>query len=470
MKAKLRVVAVAATLGLSASFGLGASAGVAQADRPPAVDLGLKPAGDPAAPLEKTERPANSECAYVTPGGDGPTTPTEQRALDLDRAWTFSKGAGQKVAVIDTGVARHPRLPGLEAGGDFVANVGDGTEDCDGHGTLVAGLIAASHVDGQGFAGVAPEAQIMAIRQTSSRFQAEGRSREKSPEDFPDSYGKLDTLAMAIVRAADRGATVINISEVWCGADSPEADKKIGAAVRYATLEKDVVVVVAAGNVTDKCKGTNQVIDPINPTADPWSNVTYNISPARWDDYVLAVGSIDANGAPSKFTIPGPWLGVAAPGENMVSLNARGNGTGTAFTDVRGQMGAVTGTSFATPLVSGVAALVRARFPQLSAQQVIKRIQATAHAPAEGWSPYIGYGAIDPVAALTSEVPAQLPPKKPSQPKSQQLAVPAPPTPPDNRARNVALIGTGAIGGLLILGYLASFPIRRRFGVSSDDM
>ncbi|NEW47472.1 type VII secretion-associated serine protease mycosin, partial [Nocardia cyriacigeorgica] len=65
-----------------------------------------------------------------------------------------------------------------------------------------------------------------------------------------------------------------------------------------------------------------------------------------------------------------------------------------------------------------------------------------------------------------SDAPLQA--KQPSPAQSIQLPVPAPPPPPDNLARNVALIGTGIIGGGLILGYLASFPIRRRFGVRED--
>ncbi|MGW4370849.1 type VII secretion-associated serine protease mycosin [Nocardia takedensis] len=461
----LRVVAVAVTVGLSAAFGVGSGPGVAHADRPPAVNPALRPAGDPAVPPDKTERPSNSNCADIVTGGAGSTIPTAQRSLDLDRAWQFSKGEGQVVAVIDTGVARHPRLPDLDAAGDYVAAVGDGTEDCDGHGTFVAGLIAATQVENQGFAGVAPLARIMTIRQTSKMYQKEGASRDKAPDDLPDGYGNLATMASAIVRAVDRGATVINISEVWCGADK-NVDGPIGAALEYA-VDRDVVVVVAAGN-TDTCKTTNTVIDPLDPTADPWSKVSMNVVPARWDDYVLAVGSIDANGAPSKFTVPGPWLSVAAPGENMVSLDPRGTGTATGAVNQRGEQGSISGTSFATPIVSGVVALVRARFPELTARQVMHRIQATAHAPAEGWNKYIGYGAVDPIAALTNEVTGALPPKTPNPAKSQQLAVPAKPAPPDNSARDVALIGTGIIGTALLLGYLASFPIRRRFGVTED--
>ncbi len=471
MKRPLRVAAVAVTLGLSASFGIGANAGVAQADRPPAVNPTLLPAGDPAAPRDKTERPSSGTCNSTVKGGEGASIPTAQRSLDLERAWKFSRGAGQIVAVIDTGVVRHPRLPGLLSEGDYVANAGDGTEDCDAHGTFVAGLIAASQVEGQGFAGVAPEAQIMTIRQTSTKYQKEGASRDKSPDELPEGYGNLATMASAIVRAVQKGATVINISEVWCGPQN-DVDGAIGAALQYA-VDQNVVVVAAAGN-TDTCKTENKVIDPLDPTADPWSKTSMNVVPARWDDYVLSVGSIDSNGAPSAFTVAGPWLSVAAPGENMTSLNPiqddKGQwGTAIGKLTERGEQQAISGTSFAAPIVSGVVALVRARFPELSAREVMKRIQATAHAPAEGWNKYIGYGAVDPIAALTEVVTADLPPKRPTPAKSQQLAVPKAPTPPDNTARNVALIGTGVIGGALILGYLASFPIRRRFGVGRDE-
>ncbi|WP_280246835.1 S8 family serine peptidase [Nocardia abscessus] len=190
----------------------------------------------------------------------------------------------------------------------------------------------------------------------------------------------------------------------------------------------------------------------------------------------MFVGSVNGNGQRSTFTVPGPWLGVAAPGENITSLdplfndpNSRGTAVQVGSVNQQGRLGPIQGTSFATPLVSGVAALVRARFPELSALEVIKRIQATAHAPAEGWNPYVGYGAVDPVQALTAEVGRTLPPKRPSPAKSVQLPIPAPTPPPNNRARDVALIGSGAVTSLLALGMLASFPIRRRFGITSED-
>ncbi|WP_330232972.1 type VII secretion-associated serine protease mycosin [Nocardia sp. NBC_00508] len=468
MKRVLRTGAAAAVLSLSVSFGVGTGQGIAYADRPPPVDPGQLPSGDPARPLDKTERPANASCYSTQQGGDGPAVPIPQRSLNLPHAWEFSRGEGQLIAVIDTGVVAHPRLPDLEAGGDYVAEPGDGTsEDCDAHGTVVAGIVAAKPVEGQGFSGVAPEARVLSIRQTSALYEIPGR-QDKRPEDPPKGYGRLDALASAIRRAADRRASVINISLVSCVPNGQSFnDGPVGAAVRYATLEMDAVVVVAAGNTDGNCKPSNPGIDPLKPEGDQWNNVTTNVTPARYDDYVLTVGSIDQNGAPSNFTVPGPWVGVAAPGEDIVSLDPRGTGTITGKYDGQSLV-PLKGTSFAAPYVSGVVALVRARFPELSALDVIKRIQATAHAPAEGWNPYVGYGAIDPIAALTAEVPKALPPKKPAAPLSVQLAVPAPSPAPDHRARNVALIGSGSVAGLLILGMLASFPIRRRFGVHED--
>lgn len=465
----LRAATAVAVVAVSMSFGMGAETAVAQADRPPAIDPGLLPPGGPAAPPGKTEHPANSPCISTQSGGDGPTIPPTQRALDLEHAWQFSRGAGQLVAVIDTGVSPHPRLPGLIPDGDYVANSGDGTEDCDAHGTLVAGLIAATRIPGEGFAGVAPEARILTIRQTSAMYQAEGASRDKGPDDMPDGYGKISALASAVRRAADAGARVINISLVACPATKPDSPEmgKLGAAVRYAAVEKDVVIVTSAGN-TDTCKAGNPGLDPLHPDADPWNRISSYVVPAWWDDYVLSVGSIDSFGQPSKFTVPGPWVGVAAPGEDIISLDPRNTGLTTAKISNQGQVSRYSGTSFAAPYVSGVAALVRSRFPDLPAAEVIKRIEATAHAPGEGWNPYVGYGAVDPVAALTAEVPNTLPPKLPSAAQDKQLPIPTPPPPPNNTARNVALIGTGIVGLLVILGFLASFPLRRRFGVHDD--
>lgn len=460
-----RVAAAASVLALGVSFGMSSGPGAAQADRPPPIDVGLLPPGGPATPPTPTEHPANSPCLSTQAGGDGPTIPATQRTLNLPGAWRFSRGAGQLVAVIDTGVSPHPRLPGLVAEGDYVAAGGDGTEDCDAHGTIVAGLIGATQVGGQGFAGVAPEARIMTIRQTSALYQPKGAGREKGPDDMPDGYGKISALASAVRRAADAGARVVNISLVACPTTEPMSAEMgaLGAAVQYAAVVKDVVIVASAGN-TDTCKASNPGLDPLHPDGDPWDHVTSYVVPAWWDAYVLSVGSVDAFGQPSKFTVPGPWVGVAAPGENVVSLDPRDTGLTTAKVTNQGQVLPYSGTSFAAPQVAGVAALVRSRYPDLRAAEVVERIEATAHAPGEGWNPYIGYGTVDPVAALTAEVRKELRPKHPADARDQQLGVPNPAAAPDNTARDVALIGSGIVALLLVLGFLASFPLRRKFG------
>lgn len=466
----LHTAAAASALALSVSLGPVIPPGIAAADRPPPIDAGLLPPGGPATPPTETEHPANSPCFSTRSGGDGPAIPAAQRSLDLTDAWQFSRGAGQLVAVIDTGVSPHPRLPGLIPGGDYVSADGDGTEDCDAHGTVVAGLIAATQVAGQGFAGVAPEARIMAIRQTSALYQTKGAGREKGPDDMPDGYGKISALAAAVRRAADAGAGVINISLVACPTTEPASAEMgaLGAAVRYAAVEKDVVIVASAGN-TDTCKASNPGADPLHPADDPWDHLASYVIPAWWDAYVLSVGSVDAFGRPSKFTVPGPWVGVAAPGESIASLDPRNTGLTTAKVANQGQVIPYSGTSFAAPQVSGVAALVRARYPDLRAADVIARIEATAHAPGEGWNPAIGYGTVDPVAALTAQVRNSLPPKRPAGPRDQRLALPTPPPAPDHTSRDVALIGSAIVALLLALGFLASFPLRRGFGGRDTD-
>jgi len=159
--------------------------------------------------------------------------------LNLAAVWPLSRGSGQLVAVIDTGVARHRLLPHLVAGGDYVSS-GDGTQDCDGHGTAIAGLIGATASDTGTFSGVAPEATIMAIRQSSNKFRL-------TDDHEISGVGDVETLARAVRSAADAGATVINISSVACmPAADPLDDRSLGAALAYAVDVRNVVVVVSS--------------------------------------------------------------------------------------------------------------------------------------------------------------------------------------------------------------------------------
>lgn len=384
---RLIVAAVLATAPLAAPPAAGAVT-------PPAVDNTFLPAPGPAAPPYPTElfEPCSTSQAAAARGpADRP---------DLRAAWAVTRGAGQTVAVIDTGVARHRLLPHLVPGGDFVST-GDGTDDCDGHGTIVAGLIGAAPEDATGFTGVAPEATILAIRQSSSRFREIGGG---------DGVGDVETLAAAVRLAADRGATVINISSVAClAAGEALDDRALGAALAYAVDVKNAVVVAAAGNVGGHGSCPKQ--NPSSGARPDWQQLAVIASPCWYDDYVLTVGSVRADGTASDFTAGGPWVDVAAPAEAIVSLSPSGEGlVDQAPDDAAPQP--ISGTSYAAPLVSGVVALLRSVAPHLTARQVMKRIEDTALAPASGWNPLVGHGIVDVRSALDG-VGAQIPPPAP---------------------------------------------------------
>ena len=428
--------------------------GGSAAAAPPVPDPSLLPSGAVAAPPEPTEQ--RVLCAELPDAPDDPQVPAAQRILDFASVWPITRGEGQLVAVIDTGVRPHPRLPEVSPGGDFVTS-GDGTDDCDAHGTLVAGLIAAQPRPESGFSGGAPGVKLLAIRQSSGHFADRSRSDDDAARNA-SGYGDVRTLAMAVRRAAALGATVINISEVACrNVVEGLADGPLGAAVQYATEVEDAVVVAAAGNL-DSCSGGNPgSVDPAAPGSDPWDSVVTLASPAWYDDYVLTVGAVEDDGTPADYSLPGPWVDVAAPGSVSVSLNP---GTGGLADWVPGPQGArpVSGTSFATPLVSATVALVRAHHPQLNAREVMARIEATAHQPAEGWNPRVGYGVVDPLAAVTAPLPAQR--EIPAAPVP--VAEPAAPPPPDTRPRTVALVASAAVVAASVAGLALASPALRR--------
>ena len=420
---------------------------------PPVPDPAQLPSGATAAPPEPTE--LRVLCAELPQAPDGPQIPRAQRILDFASVRPITRGAGQVVAVIDTGVHPHPRLPPLIPGGDYVST-GDGTEDCDAHGTLVAGLIAARPTPGSGFAGGAPEVEVIAIRQSSGHFADRSRSGDDAARNA-SGYGDVRTLAAAVRRAVDLGATVVNISEVACRTVIEGlADGPLGAAVQYATDVHDAVVVAAAGN-TDTCpEGNPSSVDPTDPDADPWESVVTLASPARYDEYVLTVGAVEDDGTPADYSLPGPWVDVAAPGSGLVSLDP---GTAGLADLIPGPQGGrpVSGTSFAAPLVSATVALVRSRHPQLSAREVMARVESTAHSPAEGWNPRVGHGVVDPLAAVTAPLPATraepVPPVR--------VDEPAPSPAPDHRPRNIALVSAVAVIAASILALVLTAPVRR---------
>ena len=445
MKHVVRVATTIALCGLSQC-----AAPPAYAVSPPPVDDKWLPEPAPPAPAQPTVQREVCAVPSMDPDiGQADTFP-QLAGLDLPRVWQLTHGAGQRVAVIDTGVSPHRQLRNVVAGGDYVSR-GDGNQDCDGHGTVVAGIIAArTNSAADHFSGVAPEATVISIRQSSTKF---GPKTDSSTS----GVGDVDTMAKAVRTAADLGASVINISSVACAqADAGLNDRALGAALAYAVDVKNAVVVVAAGNTG----GAGQC--PAQSPRATWDTVAVTVSPAWYDDYVLTVGSLATDGAPSAFTLPGPWVDVAAPGEAVTSLSLVGDGLVKGFTE-RGRSEALAGTSYAAPVVSGIAALIRSRFPTMTARQVMQRIKATAHHPSDGRNPIVGDGVVDALAAVSTDAPP--PSTAPVRPTPAVITAPtAAPPKPGRRSREIAFTGASmclAVLGVALVTGLAGARLRR---------
>ncbi|WP_328606217.1 S8 family serine peptidase [Amycolatopsis sp. NBC_00345] len=506
---RVGVVLLSAGLGVLSPFAV-ASPALAQTTNaagswavPPPVDMSKLPSDEKKPDKDYQQKTAcvqrstlgNVDINYRPWGQDYLQLP---KAQDIVRAKFGNVGGNQKIGVIDTGVTPHPWFGGrVQSGGvDYVApptnHADPSLQDCDGHGTEVAGIIAAKPDNPQvGFIGVAPDATIVSYRQLSENYgekdqsstgggsssQPNNSGQPSGGSSLPPSTsggggggqpggtnsqqddkgdqrqlekggtaGTLQTLAEIIRNIADRGdIKVVNMSVDHCRAADgtiQDGEQKVQAAVKYAA-DRDVVVVAAAGNVSDTC--------PQNDQADankPRSIVT----PPWFADDVLSVGAIDRTGGVASFSVHGPWVGVAAPGTEIVSLDPAEGSTGLANLTISSgsQTSPIQGTSFASPYVAGVAALVRQMFPNLSARQVIQRIEATAQHPAApgGRDEYVGYGVIDPVAALTANLPGDVGALATPKPMVQQAQLP----PGDGQSSTpmiVALAGTG--GGVLAL-------------------
>lgn len=442
----MRTVSFIAVLMLVAGFW---AAPAAVALVPPEVDQQFVPADGPPSPQQPMRQ--ITQCATAVAPEDVTRPAAGFTMLNIDTAWRYSTGRGVSVAVIDTGVTPSPRLPALP-GGDYIMG-GDGLSDCDAHGTIVASVIAARPSGSDAVVGVAPDASLVSIRQSSRAFVG---THEKA--------GTVATLARAIVHAANLGAKVINVSVTACVAAAEPLDQQaIGAAVWYAATVKDAVIVAAAGNEGDEGCVQNPTSDPRNP-ADPrdWMNVKTISSPSWFSDYVLSVGAVTPTGQPIDKSLAGPWVGVAAPGTGVLGLSPQNATPVAAHPPARPGDRAIPfwGTSFAAAYTSGVAALVRARFPSLSAHQVVSRIVRTAHNPARGVDNRVGHGVVDPVAALTFAVP----PGEVAPPgaRSRLITPPAAPPPPDRRARNAAFVIAGALGVGALLAPLLGLARRAR--------
>jgi membrane-anchored mycosin MYCP len=320
-----------------------------------------------------------------------------------------------------------------------------------------------------GLIGVAPDAVLVSIRQSAQTF---GFAEPQYGENTQDvrRAGDLNSLARAIVHMANLGAKVINISVVSCLPAAKLGDQsQLGAALRYAAVDRDAVIVTAAGNAG--AQGCNvQNPDPIpGDRVDPlgWKSVRTVASPAWFDKFVLTVAATDSTGTPlmgEQASLHGPWVGLAAPGTEISGLSTDGRIINASIDN--DTLKPVVGSSFASAYVAGIAALVRAKFPELSAHQVIRRLQATATPPPGGRDTVVGYGVVDPVAALTWDV---APGDWLAPGVSMPLRMPPPAPQPDPRPR----WGAGAvIGAVTIVAGVVIWVVtvmRRRAGTSAGE-
>jgi subtilisin family serine protease len=275
-----------------------------------------------------------------------------------DKLWPITQGAGVTVAVIDTGVqADLPEFSGVVKPGTDTKGGGDGRTDGDssavpGHGTGMASLIAAQGGN-TSFVGVAPKAKIL-----------------------PVIADDATSIAAGIRYATDKGAKVINISL----GGPQQCPDRMQQAVGYA-IQHDVVVVASSGDYGD---AENSSLSPANCAG------------------VLAVGAVSVSGGkfvPWPKTEQQPYVAVGAPGGNVGAVLKDGQ-----FHTSGG------GTSQASALTAGAVALVRAKYPNMSARDVVQRVIASCLDMGDsGKDDTTGYGIIRVYHALTAKVPNSAP-------------------------------------------------------------
>jgi subtilisin family serine protease len=270
-------------------------------------------------------------------------------------AWSLSTGSpAVTIAVIDSGVfSHHPDLAAkLVPGWNFVKDNAD-TSDVLGHGTAVAGATAAATNNGIGVAGVNWAARIMPL---------------VAADD--SDFAAYSDIAAAIQYAVDRGVRVINIS--------------IGGSNPSAALQKAIDYAWSRGGLIFAAAMNQAVSTPYYPAACP---------------HVVAVSATDSNDRLASFSNYGSWITLAAPGTGILTT---ANGGGYSYWN---------GTSFASPIVAGVAALVLSVNPELTNQQVLDILERAADRPAgAGSAPdaYYGWGRVNAYRSVLAAEPPRV--------------------------------------------------------------
>jgi membrane-anchored mycosin MYCP len=317
--------------------------------------------------------PSIVAAAACTPGSVQLTTdvPAALSQLQSTAAWKYATGVGILVAVVDSGIdASNPHLAGVVVGG--VNLVGDGANasglsDVDGHGTAIAGEIAARRIPGSGVVGLAPDAHLLSVR------VFRGTDDQSVAAGFGPSVSKLSE---GIIYAAQQGAKVINVS-----LSDFTQDGGLSAAVAYASAH-GALVVASAGNratTTDKSNGERY------PAGDPGA---------------LGVAASNGAGVVTSDSIHGPQVAVSAPGSEILT-SATGAGDCT-FS------GTTPASSYATAYVSAAAALVAQAHPTETPAQWAYRLEATAsRTDRDARNDVSGWGVIQPADAITLVPTAQ---------------------------------------------------------------
>jgi subtilisin family serine protease len=275
------------------------------------------------------------------------------------------------IAIVDTGADL--TAPDIAAKAPTIHSVVADTPlpDTTGHGTFVASIAAGSVTNNEGIAGFGGDAKLLIVQSN------------RAVNTFTD----VDEAA-AIVWAVDQGAKIINLSLGGSQTSQTERD-----AILYAT-DHGVLLVAAAGNTG----GSGNT--PVYPAALLGAGG-------------LAVGASNASGARASFSTAAPYVSLLAPGVRLVGDIPTTAPTAqfprtTLAGSISGQYAYGSGTSYATPVISGIAALVWAANPALSAQQVVQVIESTASAGGT-WSPATGYGIVDAANAVAKAL-GQSPP------------------------------------------------------------
>ncbi|MFD8565993.1 S8 family serine peptidase [Streptomyces sp. NPDC059639] len=297
---------------------------------------------------------ASTDCQFGGKVIEG--TPWSLQRVITKQLWEGGalKGTGVKVAVIDTGVdKKNPQLAGKVLPGKSFAK-SSATSDGVGHGTKVAGIIAAADAfPGTGFHGMAPKAEILPL-QTSTAEEG----------------GNLATMVNAIKAAIQAKVGIINISQ---GTTAEESQLPTLQAVVDEAESKNILIVASAGN-------------------DGASGKPSNTYPAALDNSnVLSVAASDRNNERASFSSSNEHVDIAAPGVDMVST-----------VPVSGQC-VDQGTSFSAPYAAGVAALLKQKHPDWSPAQIIWHLEKTAARTHPYHDKNIGWGVIDPMTAVKDD-------------------------------------------------------------------